>query len=360
MTLEQCWHRVPGGTARAALELIEALRAHAVDLVGVAAFHRSGPVGGFEPTIPVATLPLPRRALYELWHRARWPAVEKATGPVDLVHATGLAMPPRRVPLVWTLHDLAFIRDPSHFTRHGLRFFHAALGLALQEADVVLCSSEATRRDAVAAGFDEGRLRVVPLGAHQRRAPESEVARVKARHGLDRPYVLHVGTAEPRKNLVGLLSAMDLIDHPDVELVLVGPPGWGPDLEHRIATTRRRVRTLGFVSSDELGPLYAGAAVFCYPSLWEGFGLPVLEALVQGTPTITSAGTATEEVAGDAAILVDPHDPQALAASLDRLLSDRSLQDALRSVGPTRASGFTWERTATATRAVYREVLERS
>lgn len=355
VTLEQCWHRVPGGTARAALDLVAALQQlpEAPDLVGVSAFHRGAPAPGYEPTIPVRQLKLGRRPLYEAWHRLRWPAIESATGVVDVLHATGLAVPPRRAPLVWTLHDLAFIREPGHFTSHGLRFFHAALERALATADVVLCSSEATRRDALAAGFEPGRLRVVPLGARQQRATEEQVERVAAEYSLNRPYVLHVGTAEPRKNLERLVMAFEAMGRNDVDLVLVGPQGWGPSISASIAKLGERARLLGFVPSEHLGPLYAGAAVFCYPSLWEGFGLPVLEALVQGAPTVTSAGTATEEVAGDAALLVDPRDTSAITAALREVLDNPALADRLRHAGPSRASNFTWDSTARQTAEIY-------
>ncbi|HET8931111.1 MAG TPA: hypothetical protein VFN21_10680, partial [Acidimicrobiales bacterium] len=124
VTLEQCWHRIPGGTARAALDTVEAIRAlDAAELVGVAARHRAAPPEPWVPTIPVGMLPVPRQVLYETWHRFGWPSVEWATGPVDVIHVTGVAMPPKTAPLVATLHDLAFLRHPEYFTSHGLRFF---------------------------------------------------------------------------------------------------------------------------------------------------------------------------------------------------------------------------------------------
>lgn len=329
-----------------------------LDLVGVSAWHRQDPDPAFRPPVEVRPLRLPRRALYETWHRFRWPAVTAATGPVDLVHATGLAMPPATVPVVWTLHDLAFLREPAHFTRHGLRFFNAALERALAEAAMVVCSSEATRRDALDAGFSPERLRVVPLGAHQDVVGAEAVSRVLARHGLTKPYVLHVGTAEPRKNLRTLIEAMATLGRTDVELVLAGPAGWGPDLEAQLGSLGDRVRRLGFVSGADRGALYAGAAVFCYPSLWEGFGLPVLEAMVQGAPTVTSRATATEEVAGDAALLVDPGDVTAVRDAISRILDDPATAAHLRAAGPSRAARYTWERTAEATAGIYAEVAD--
>lgn len=358
MTLEQCWHRVPGGTAIAAIETVRALRVRDdVDLVGVAARHRRPPAAAFTPQVAVRQLPVPRKVLYETWHRWGWPAVERATGPVDVIHATGVAMPPRTVPVVLTLHDLAWRHYPQSFTRNGLRFFAAALARALRDADLVLCSSEATRADALAAGFTAERLMVVPLGVRAEPAAAHSVAAARARHGLKRPYVLAASTLEPRKNLPTLVEAVRRLGRPDLDLVLVGPAGWQTDEASLVAPLGDRVRVTGFVPAAERDALMAGAAVFCYPSLLEGFGLPVLEAMAQGAPVVTSAGTATEEVAGEAAVLVDPHDPAAVSAGLASVLEDPALAARLAAAGPRRAAEFTWARSAELTVAAYRRVL---
>ncbi len=369
-TIEQCWHRVPGGTARAALEVARSLLAPdgpgapgsadtlgSVELVGVAARHGADPPAAWTPPMPVRQLPLPRLALYEAWHLARRPAVQHATGPVDVIHATGVAVPPKSAPLVVTVHDLAYVRDPGQFTRKGRRFFEQALRLTRRDADVVLCSSEATRRDCIDAGFDPLRLRVVPLGVRAERVGEGDVAATVARYGLRRPYVLSVGTHEPRKNLPALIEAFRRLGRDDLDLVLVGPAGWHVDLDAAVAPIAERVRVLGFVPAVDRDALYGGAAVFCYPSTFEGFGLPVLEAMAQGTPVVTSAGTATEEAAGDAGIVVDPHDPAAIAAGLATVLDDEVLAARLRADGVARAAAFTWDRTAALTLEAYRSVL---
>jgi len=362
MTLEQCWHRVPGGTAGAAIALARELaRDPHLDVVGVAAAHRRPPAPDWRPPLTVRQLPLPRLALYEAWHVLRRPRVERATGHVDVIHATGIAMPPHSAPIVFTIHDLAFLRFPEHFTRAGLRFFRRNLGLAKREADLVLCSSLATLTDCREAGFEPSRLRHVPLGVDAEVADAAEVERLRRAYALDRPYVLWTGTLEPRKNLAGLLDAYGRLDA-DVELVLAGPRGWKEDLERRLAAlperARGRVRLLGFVPRADLWPLYAGAAAFCFPSLLEGFGFPVLEAMAQGTPVVTSEGTSTEELAGDAALLVDPRDPTAIAAALERLLTDEELAARLRDAGPARAAEYTWARSAQLVGEAYRAVAQ--
>ncbi len=358
LTLEQCWHRVPGGSATSILALAGALAARDdVEVVGVAARHAEPPPAPWVPPVPVRHLPLPRLALYETWHALRWPRAETATGPVDLVHATAVAVPGARAPLVVTIHDLAFLADPEQATKHGLRFFRRGTELARRHARLVLVPSEATAAECRDAGFDPDRIRVVPWGVAPTVAGAADVERARAAHRLDRPYVLFVGTVEPRKNLPRLVEALVALDRDDVELVMVGAEGWNEDLGALLAALPGRARSLGFVPQVDLGPLYAGAAVVAYPSLREGFGLPPLEAMAQGAAVVTSLGTATEEVAGDAAVLVEPTDVAAIAAGLDRVLSDPAGAAERGERARARAATYTWERTAELTVAAYREVL---
>jgi glycosyltransferase involved in cell wall biosynthesis len=363
-TVEQCWHRVPGGTALSALGAASALSADTdIELIGVAAAHREPPPPAFRLPIPVRFLCLPRLALYEAWHTLRRPAVQKATGAVDVVHATGMAIPPRSAPLVVTVHDLAFVHHPGHATRNGRRFFERSLELTRRDADLVLCPSEATRRDCLAQGFDPERVRVVPWGiappsprVDGRRDADEVDARL-ARYGLaGMRFVLFVGTIEPRKNLAGLVEAFRRLGRHDVLLAIAGPDGWNEDLRERLAPVLSRTRVLGFVPPEDLQLLYERAEVFCYPSLLEGFGMPVLEAMAAGAAVVTSSGTATEEVAGDAAITVDPHDPDAIASAIGELLDDPARRAHLGLAARRRACTFTWARTAALTKAAYETV----
>ncbi len=346
-TLEQCWHRVPGGMATAAIEVARAMPPDAAELIGVAGRHARPAPAAYTPPITVRTLPIGRPWLYESWLRAGWPKVEGATGPVDVVHATGLVPAACLAPLVVTVHDLAFLHTPEHFTRHGSRMMLRSLGVIRRRAALVLCSSTATMEDCAANGIDAARLRYVPLGTSAAETADDDAERVRAQYSLPDHFVLFVGTIEPRKNLRRLHAAVGQLGN--VPLVVAGSEGWG---DARPDAAGAQVRFLGFVPPGDLPGLYKAATVFAYPSEREGFGLPVLEAMAQGTPVVTSAGTSTEEVAGGAAVLVAPTDIESIAAGLaEAQRRSRELGDA----GRVRAREMTWAATAKATAAVYRE-----
>jgi glycosyltransferase involved in cell wall biosynthesis len=356
VTVEQSWHVVPGGIAIATVELLRALVARGdTDLIGVAARHRRMPPPDLIPPVPVRQLPIGRRALYETWQRLRMPVVERATGPVDVVHDAGYIVPPSRAPLVATVHDLLFLRYPEHYTRHSLGVFRRGFALAKRDARLVICPSHATEAACVASGIDADRVRVVPLGVRRTEPDAERTERVRRRFLIDRPYVLFCGTIEPRKNVRRVLQAFRGVGDRDVELLLAGPRGWKEDVGDELSALNGRARAVGFVGREDLDVLYAGAAVVVYPSLAEGFGLPVLEAMANGAPVVTSAGTATEEVAGDAALLVDPTDVEAIGDAIRRLLDDRALAAELGSAARARASTYTWARSAELVAAIYAE-----
>jgi glycosyltransferase involved in cell wall biosynthesis len=347
-TLEQCWHPVPGGTAAAALQIATALADIAdIDLHYVAGKHPHPPSPSYRPIGSVAMLPLARPLLYEAWVRLGWPKVESVTGPVDVVHATGLIPAATSSPLVVTVHDLAFLHRPEQFTRHGARLMKRSLDAIRQRADIVISSSTATTSDCVDAGIPSERIRQVPLGVRIDPASATDIERVRTRYRLPSEFILFVGTLEPRKNLARLVSAVEELSL--LPLVVAGMDGWGDHTE--LATSNALL--LGFVPDSDLAALYAAAAVFAYPSEREGFGLPVLEAFAQGTPVVTSLGTSTEEVAGGAAVLVDPFDVESIVDGLKRAIANG---DTLGAGGRTRAGEMTWRTSAERTADVYREL----
>ena len=359
--LEQCWHTVPGGTAVASVGLAAALAdLPDVTVTGIAARHPRPPADGPVPPVPVVHSRLPRPALYEAWHRTGRPRVENMGqgqgGDTDfsLVHASGGAVPATRLPLVATIHDLAWRHEPGHSTKRGRRLFEAWLDDARQAAHVT-CPSQATRADLLAAGFEPHRVSVIPLGVDPVAVDPAAPPALRSHYGLDGPFVLWVGTTEPRKNLVRLVSAMEQI--PDVPLVLVGPAGWKEDAARVTAPLGERARIVGRVDEATKHAWYAAADVFAMPSLLEGFGLPVLEAMGHATPVVTSAGTATAEVVGDAGVTVDPTDVDAIAGAIAGLLADTDEAARMGEAGRDRSATMTWAATATATADVYRQVL---
>jgi glycosyltransferase involved in cell wall biosynthesis len=349
-TVEQCWHPSPGGTAIAALRIARELTARPddVELHLVAGKHPIAPVAEFRPSGSVAMLPLSRPLLYEAWTRLNWPRVESVTGDIDVAHATGLVPCATSAPLAVTVHDLAFVHDPAKFSRQGIRTMNRSLDAIIRRADLVICSSEATRRDCEAAGIPADRIRLVPLGVDVVAVSDTDVERVRRRYLLPEEFVLFVGTIEPRKNLARLAEAMRRPDMPG-PLVVAGADGWGDVgiVDHGDTLF------LGFVPDADLAPLYAAATVFAYPSEREGFGLPVAEAMAQGAAVVTSAGTSTEEVAGGAAVLVEPLDVDDIARGIVEAADRRS---ELGTAARRRAGELTWQRSAALTLAVYREL----
>ena len=255
---------------------------------------------------------------------------------VDVLHCPTYYGPLRsRVPLVVTVHDLAAFRHPEAFPRWTRTFVPRFVPLVLRAATRVIAVSEFTRAElAELIRVPEAKIRVVPNGVEDVFRPDGPAA--------EGDYVLAVGTLEPRKNLTRLAEAAR---RTGAELRVVGARGWG-DVQ------LDGVRWLGEPPDEELARLYRGAAVVAYPSLYEGFGIPVLEAMACGAPVVTSAGGATEEIAGGAAVLVDPLDPAAIAAGLEAASRRR---DELRARGLERARAFSWEEVARRTTEVYRE-----
>lgn len=359
VTVEQSWQRVPGGTAASTNALLDRMRHHPdLRLVGIAARHRRPAPPPWQPPVVVHHLPLPRAALYRGWHGLRWPPVNLGLGPhaaPDVIHATSPAVPPATAPLVATVHDLAFLDEPGWYSPRGVAFLRRGTELARRHAVRVVVPSATTRDECVLAGFEPDLLRVIPHGVQVPQVLEADVRGWRERSGLTRPYVLWCGTHEPRKNLPALLTAYTALvsgaDDPGVDLVLVGPPGWGRAAAPP-AEVADRIRATGFLPTADLHAAYAGAAAFCYPSLREGFGMPVLEAMAHGIPVVTSAASPMAQLAADSAVLVDPHDPASITEGLREALRR---PERYGPAGQRRAGDFTWDAAATTLAAVYAE-----
>lgn len=283
---------------------------------------------------------------------------------LDVFHGTVNALPAGlRAATAVTVHDLAFLRYPEQITAKRYRYLKWMIGDSVGRADVVLTPSQATRSDVIDAfGTSPERVVVTPLGVDPRFRPASaeSIETVRNSYALERPYVLAVGTLEPRKNLPMLLRAFAAL-HKEIphDLVLAGPGGWlMDDIEQSISESgiQGRIRRLGFADDGSLVALYSGADLVAVPSLYEGFGLPVIEAMATGVPVLTSNVSSLPEVAGDAAILIDPTNLESMIEGIRRGLRSEDLRSRLREAGPARAAQFTWERTATKTLAAYQRI----
>jgi glycosyltransferase involved in cell wall biosynthesis len=282
----------------------------------------------------------------------------------DVFHGTLNVVPFRcPVPSVVTIHDLAFIRFPHTFRWYNRTYLDAATRASAKRAARICAVSEHTKREVVGLlGVPPARVVVTPNAARQHFQPPDPMLleQFRTAKGLPAQFVLYVGTLEPRKNLTTLLEAYAQIARQhDAPLIVGGGRGWkyGPVFERLEALgLRERVQFVGYLPEEELPLWYAAATLFVFPSIYEGFGMPPLEAMACGTPVVTSNTTSLPEVVGEAGLMVPPTDADALAAAMLRLLQDATLREELRARGLRRAAQFAWQQTAARTLAVYQEL----
>jgi len=305
-----------------------------------------------------------------LWQRARLPIpVERWVGKIDLFHATDFVLPPTRTKTrtVLTVHDLSFVRAPDAASPSLKRYLDQVVPRSVHRADYVLADSQATKDDLIALyGVTPDKVEVLLSGVNPRFQPVNDPAllsTVRAKYGIgDAPFVLSVGTVQPRKNYERLIQAFAQLpdDLRHVHLVIAGGRGWlqGP-IYAAVETLglTDRVHFIGFADDDDLPALYSAARAFAFPSLYEGFGLPVLESMACGTPVVTSNVSSLVEVAGDATLLIDPLSVQQIADALIQLLTDESLRTQLVERGHAQARQFTWQRAAAQLHNVYKRLL---
>lgn len=332
------------------------------------------PRGENLPTRPrLAVRPMPwgpgaraaRILLGALAWRGRW-----ASDAIDLLHVPIYYLPPGAPQAsVLTIYDVRHARFPRTYPSARLAFLRLTVPWSLRRARHVIAISHFTKRELVEVfGLPPEKVSVTPLAARPSFRPvrdESTFVRVRAAYRLPAHFILCVGTLEPRKNLVRATEALRLLRDRSLphHLVLAGVPYFreGP-LHEAVARLglADRVHILGYVADEDLPALYALADCFLYPSLYEGFGIPVLEAMGCGTPVVASGGSSIPEVAGPAALFFDPTDVQAMASAMARVLEDGAEAARLREAGFAQAAQFTWERTARQTVEVYRRVLAES
>ncbi len=326
------------------------------------------PVTGLEK-LPTRTVSLgykPWRMLVWLGQLAHLPFNRLLPG-AELYHATEhLLMHLHRVPTVLTVHDLIFRRYPSHHKPMNRWYLNLTMPLYCRRATHIIAVSEQTKRDVMAAyGIAGDKITVVYEAASPHFGPQAadRVDAARAQYGLPERYILSVGTIEPRKNLGRVLNAFERLHSEGLvdAFVIVGKKGWLYDdffAQVDRSPAKRAVLFPGWVSDDDLPAVYAGATAVAFPSEFEGFGLPVLEGMACGAPVVCSNTSSLPEIAGDAALLVDPTDMDALTAALRRIASEPDLAAEMRRRGYAQAGQFSWERAAQETVQVYKRAMQ--
>lgn len=323
-----------------------------------------GPNGHSRPTNLTKQF-LPVRSLFRHWWLVGLPTLLRIS-PFDVFHGTNYCIPVfAPCPTVVTIHDLSLFTQAHTHENANVKRGKRRIPIMAHRATLIIAPSEWTKREVIERlKVKEHKLRVIPEAArpHLRPQREDEIQPVLEKHGLRGDFLLYVGTIEPRKNLLALIRAYDELlrttEHTP-QLVLCGGRGWLCDEVFALVDELKlqdQVRFTGYVDDVDLPALYSAAQAFVYPSLYEGFGLPPLEAMACGAPVITSNVTSLPEVVGDAGLTHAPEDVRELARAMAQLLSDANLRAHLKQAGLERARQFSWERAARATQAVYDEV----
>jgi len=320
------------------------------------------------PSFQMRSVPLSDRALAILWHRLRLPLwVELATGAVDIFHSPDFVLPPvRRAKTMLTVHDLSFIRYPQCADANLRAYLSQVVPRSVHRADLVLADSQSTKDDLVELlDVAPNRIEVVYPGVEERFRPIKDQAyleQVRKRYNLPPRFILGLGTLQPRKNFTRLIEAfasMQVGKYASLHLAIAGGKGWL--YEEIFATVERlgleeKVVFPGFVADEHLPALYNLADLFAFPSLYEGFGLPPLEALACGTPVVTSDASSLPEVVGQAGLMVKATDVEALAQAMQRVLEDNALREEMIARGLQQAKKFTWEKAAAKLLSLYEAI----
>ncbi len=303
----------------------------------------------------IVRAPLTERYLAALWHRARVPLpVEAFIGGIDVFYSPDFLLPPTRARrTLVTVHDLSYVRVPECFPDVLKNYLNRAVPRAIRRADMILADAASTQRDLEDVyHIAPNKVRVLYSGVGPRFCadiPEREQARVREKYHLREPYLLSVGTIQPRKNYARLIQAFAQLPITNCQLLIVGGKGWM--FEEIFQTVERlnlqdRVVFPQFAADEDLPALYAMATLFVYPSLYEGFGLPVAEAMACGAPVVCSNASSIPEVAGNAALYFDPHNVSGMTDTIARALMDESLRRDLRLKGFAQVKRFSWEQAA--------------
>lgn len=369
-----------GGIGRYTRELIRALVSQSTHYRYKLFSARPPAVPPVPDSLPVAPhvihrpAPIDEHWLYRLWYRARLPLpVQTFLGAIDLFHSPDFVLPPvsGNIPTILTVHDLSFIHYPETFPANLVAYLNRVVPWSVKRASHVLADSISTMNDLQTLWHvPDEQITVLYSGVHERFQPvidENEIDVVRSRYGLgDTPFILAVGTVQPRKNYPLLIRAFrSVAERYPHSLIIAGGKGWlSEELPAEIARhgLAGRVRLAGFVDDGDLPALYSAADLLAFPSLYEGFGLPLLEAMACGTPVLSSNASSLPEVARladeQAAVLISPHDESAWSNEMLRILGDAGLRGRLIQAGKAQAKRFTWQEAARKLTGLYDTLLQ--
>lgn len=319
-------------------------------------------VSNLRREIQFKLLPIPQTLGNLLWNKFHVVDIKNFLGDFDILHSSDWIQPPTTAKKVTTVHDLVIYKYPQFSHPNIIETHKKRLYWVKKECDIVIVDSLATKSDLInLLKMDQAKIEVVYPGIGTEFQPQSseEIIRVKQRYGLYDNYILSVGTMEPRKNLHSVFAAFTrFLQHSlvankktPIELVIVGKVGWGEELK-----PTRYIHLLGQIPASDLPALYSGALFFIYPSLYEGFGLPVLEAMACGCPVLTSDRGSLKEVASDAALLVDPEEVDDIAVKMTQLYVDYDLQKELVERGKENVNKFSWQKAAEKIIKIYKKI----
>ncbi|MBN2209693.1 MAG: glycosyltransferase family 4 protein [Candidatus Coatesbacteria bacterium] len=359
----------PTGIGRYVRRLVESMARAAPEdeFVVLTVSHKDAPAKdlfGDSPNVSVVHKKWPGRCVLTLWEHFRWPTVENMVGEVDVFHTpNNFVLPQRRGKRITTIHDLFFLKHPKETHQTGGQYHYRVLSKIIHEADHVIAVSQATAYDIVELlGVAEAKISVIHQGVEKPFFAARQLPTANCQLPTDRPYVLYLGTIEPRKDVGTLIDAMQMLwENRRFEgaLVLAGLRGWASEeLLERCGklSTQWPLRLTGYVPEQDVFSLLAGARLVVVPSRYEGFGLTGLEAMAAGVPVISTRRGALPEVYGEAAAYFECGDAQELANRISELWRDEALRAEMSRRGRARAACFTWDETARRTLEVYRKV----
>lgn len=306
----------------------------------------------------------PNRMLNALFALCHWPKVETLVNRADIVYLPNLNFIATDKPLVLTVHDLSFFRYPEFFTCKQ-KLWHRLINVErmIGRATSIVAVSEHTKTDIIETfGVPEEKVRAVTPGISKEYycRPPHEKAQIRKKYGLSENFILYLGTLEPRKNVNGLIRAYDMLEQ-DIDLVIAGTPGWlYKDIfdAAKKSPKNERIKFIGYVKEEDKPALYSSARIFAYPSHYEGFGMPVLEAMACGTPIVTSNNSSLGEVVGNAGLLCNPEKNEEIVMALDAILESPGFEDRLRKNGLSRAENFSWSDSADRLRETFSSCLK--